>query len=124
MEREGVWDLKDRTREYALRIIRLFGALPRTVEAQTMGKQLLRSGTSPGANFREAIRARSRLEYATKLQIGLMELEETLYWLELLGGSGMLPLQKLESLMTETSELIAIFTSLIKRSKKSKNAAR
>jgi four helix bundle protein len=71
-------DLKDRTRAYALRIIRLYGALPKKTESQVIGKQLLRSGTAVGANYREAVRARSKIEYAAKLNLGLMELEETL----------------------------------------------
>ena len=79
--------MKDRTRNYALRIIRLYGALPKKKVAQVMGNQMLRSGTSVGAHYRECIRARSKAEYAAKLNAGLMELEETLYWLELLEGA-------------------------------------
>ena len=71
-------DLKERTRDFALRIIRLYGVLPKKAEAQVIGKQVLRPGTSVGANYREGLRARSKSEYATKLNIGLMELEETL----------------------------------------------
>ena len=71
-------DLKIRTRDFALRVIRLYSSLPKSVEAQVIGKQVLRSGTSVGANYREGLRARSRSEYATKLNISLMELEETL----------------------------------------------
>lgn len=110
-------DLKDRTRDFALRIIRLFAALPKKAESQVIGKQVLRCGTSVGANYREGIRARSKSEYATKLNIGLMELEETLYWLELLEQAGILPSPRLASLKAETSELTAIFVSLIKRAK-------
>jgi four helix bundle protein len=108
-------DLKERTKDYALRIIRLFGALPKHTIGQVIGKQLLRCGTSVGANYREAIRARSRSEYAAKLQIALMELEETLYWLELLEGAQIFPAIKLAGLRSETSELSAIFVSLIKK---------
>jgi four helix bundle protein len=77
-------DLKIRTRDFALRVIRLYSSLPKSAEAQVIGKQILHSGTSVGANYREGLRARSRSEYAAKLNISLMELEETLYWLELL----------------------------------------
>src|SRR6266568_4407554 len=77
-------DLKDRTRDFALRVIRLCGALPKKTESQVIGRQVLRSGTAVGANYREGLRARSKTEYAAKLNLGLMELEETLYWLELL----------------------------------------
>jgi four helix bundle protein len=83
-----------------------------------MARQLLRSGTSPGAHFREALRARSKAEYVAKMNSGLMELEETLYWLELLEGSGLVEGKKLEPLKTETSQLIAIFVSLIKKWRK------
>lgn len=113
-----VADLKDRTREYALRVIRLFCALPRTAEAQVIGRQLLRSGTSVGANYREAVRARSHAEYTTKLQIGLMELEESLYWFELLEGAAIFSSNRLAALKAETSELSAIFVSLVKKWKR------
>ena len=85
-------DLRDRTRDFALRIIRLYTALPKKSEAQVIGKQVLRSGTAVGANYREGLRARSKTEYAAKLNIGLMELEETMYWLELLEGRRSFPL--------------------------------
>ena len=114
----GMMDgLKTRTREYGVRVVRFFASLPRSAEAQVLGKQLLRSGTSVGANFREALRARSRSEYATKLNIGLMELEETSYWLELLEGAGIKNGTAGERLRQETEELTAIFVSLIKRAR-------
>ena len=107
-------DLKDRTRDYALRIIRLYTALPKRSESQVIGKQVLRSGTAVGANYREGLRARSKSEYAAKLNIGLMELEETLYWLELLEQGGIVSTSRLALLKAETSELTAIFVALIK----------
>lgn len=110
-------DLKIRTREYALRIVRLYSALPKSKVAQTIGGQLLRSGTSVGANYREAISARSRAEYATKMNISLMELEETVYWIELLEAAGVFRPSRLAALATESSELTAILVTLIKRSK-------
>lgn len=84
----GTLDLRVRTKAFALRIIRVFGALPRTIEAQVIGKQVLRSGTSVGAHYREACRARSDAEFVSKIEGGLQELEETCYWLELLVESG------------------------------------
>jgi four helix bundle protein len=72
-------DLKRRTKSFALRIVRLFSSLPRTVEAQVLGKQVLRSGTSVGAHYREGCRARSVAEFISKLEVGLQELEETVY---------------------------------------------
>src|SRR2546430_12137943 len=108
-------DLKDRTRDFSLRVIRLCAALPSNRTADVIAKQLLRSGTSPGAHFREALRARSKSEYVAKLNGGLMELEETLYWLELLEAANLVKSTKLDLLKTETSELIAIFVSLIRK---------
>lgn len=111
------YDLKDRTREFALRVIKLYGALPKGAEAQVIGKQILRSGTAVGANYREALRSRSKSEYAAKLNIGLLEIEETLYWLELLEGSGIVSSSRLADLKLEAFELIAILVTLIKKAK-------
>ena len=77
-------DLRDRTKTFALQIIRMFAAIPKTTEAQVLGKQMLRSGTSVGANYREAHRGRSKAEFISKCGDLLRELEETAYWLELL----------------------------------------
>ncbi len=77
-------DLKKRTKKFALRIIRLYSSLPKSTEAQVIGKQVLRSGTSVGAHYREACRSRSNAEFISKIEGGLQELEETIYWLELL----------------------------------------
>src|SRR5260370_21250376 len=105
-------DLKIRTRDFALRIIRLYSSLPKSPEAQVIGKQILRSGTSVGANYREGLRARSRHEYGTKLNISLMELEETLYLLELLDAAG-LPNPQVNSLNPEARELCALLLPLL-----------
>jgi four helix bundle protein len=110
-------DLKDRTREFALRVIRLVAALPDNRIAWRLGDQVLRSGTSVGAHYREAIRARSKAEYAAKLNSGLMELEETVYWFELLEGAELIPISRLAPLAQEADELTAIFVSLIKKAK-------
>jgi four helix bundle protein len=77
-------DLRDRTKRFALHVIKMFTALPKSIEAQAIGKQVLRSGTSIGANYREAYRSRSRAEFIAKAGDCLKELEETAYWLELL----------------------------------------
>jgi four helix bundle protein len=111
-------DLIERTKRFALRVIRLFVSLPKTGEAQVLGKQLLRSGTSVGANYREAHRARSRAEFAAKCGDSLREIEESAYWLELLEESGILPATKLKDLRTETNELTAIFVTIVMKSKK------
>jgi four helix bundle protein len=110
-------DLRERTKEFALRIIRLFGALPKTTEARILGKQVLRSGTSVGANYREAYRARSKAEFIAKAGDSLREIEETAYWLELLVGGGIAPAEKLAPLRQETDELIAIFVTIVKKAK-------
>jgi len=83
-ERDVKQDLKERTKAFALRIIRLYAALPKTTEAQVLGKQVLRSGTSVGAHYREGQRAHSNADFISKIEGGLQELEETAYWLELL----------------------------------------
>jgi len=108
-------DLKDRTRDFALRVIRLCAALPHDREGDVVARQLVKAGTSPGAHFREGLRARSKAEYVAKMNGGLMELEEALYWLEIVEGAGFTTAKKLEPLKVETTELIAIFTSLINK---------
>jgi four helix bundle protein len=110
-------DLSTRTRQFALRIIRLYGALPNSVEGQVLGKQVLRSGTSVGAQYREALRARSTAEYISKVESGLQELEETGYWLGLLAESQIVPPRRLTELQRETDELTAILVSCVKTAK-------
>ena len=100
-----------------MRVIRLYGALPKTTDAQVLGKQLLRSGTSVGAHYREAIRARSVAEFVSKIEGGLQELEETSYWLELLVESGIVSADRLVELRKEAEELIAMFVSSVKTAK-------
>ena len=109
--------MSERTREFALRIIRLYGALPKTTEGQVIGKQLLRSGTSVGAHYREAIRARSNAEFISKIEGGLTELEETAYWLELLAGARIVAPPRLTALREEVEELTAILVTCIKNAK-------
>ena len=111
-------DLRLRTREFALRVLRLYSSLPRTTEAQVLGKQVLRSGTSVGAQYREARRARSNAEFVSKIESGLQELEETLYWLELLTDAKIGDPSKLQALCKEAEELIAIFVSSAKTVKR------
>jgi four helix bundle protein len=110
-------DLAARTKNFALQIIRLFSALPKTTEAQVIGKQLLRSGTSVGANYREAYRARSKAEFIAKSGDCLREIEETRYWLELLMDANVVGPGKLATITGECTELIAIFVTIVKRSK-------
>jgi len=112
-------DLKIRTKVFALRIIKLYVSLPKTTLAQVLGKQVLRSGTSIGANYREANRARSKPEFISKMGDCLKELDETAYWLELLVESNTVSCKSLSSLMDENNQLTAIFVSIINKAKKS-----
>src|SRR5437763_8412499 len=105
-------DLRQRTKEFGLQIVRMFSGLPKTTEAQVLGKQALRSGTSVGANYREAYRARSKPEFIAKCGDSLRELEETAYWLELLVDAKIVPSEKLTTLRQECDELTAIFVTL------------
>jgi four helix bundle protein len=107
-------DLRERTKQFALRIIRLFGNLPKKTEAQILGKQLLRSGMSVGANYREAYRGRSKAEFIAKCGDSLRELEESAYWLELLIEAEIEIPRTLEPLRAECDELTAIFVTIIK----------
>jgi four helix bundle protein len=111
-------DLKVRTLEFARRIIRLYSRLPRDTVAQVLGKQLLRSGTSIGANYREASRGRSKAEFISKIGDSLKEAEETDYWLELIDGEQFVPPARLAPLRDETRQLIAILTSVINSAKR------
>lgn len=114
---EPAFDLRLRTKEFALRIIRMYVALPKTEEARVIGKQVLRSGTSVGANFREGHRARSKAEFIAKVGDCLKELEETSYWLELLAESDIVATSKLAPLQDECHQLLAILTTISKKSK-------
>ena len=119
-ESEPPFDLRERTLNFALRIVQMFVALPKTEEARVLGKQVLRSGTSVGANFREAHRARSKPEFIAKVGDCLKELDQSSYWLELLTRSSIVPVSKLASLQDETHQLIAILTTISKNAKRDK----
>jgi four helix bundle protein len=110
-------DLLARTKSFALRIIKMFRSLPRNAVAEVLGKQVLRSGTSVGANYREAHRARSKAEFISKTGDCLKELEETTYWLELLVEDNIVTQQKMNSLLDESRQLTAIFVTILNRSK-------
>jgi four helix bundle protein len=111
-------DLRKRTKMFARRIIRLYCALPKSNAAvQVLGKQALRSGTSVRTNYREAHRARSKAEFVSKIGDCLKEADETLYWLELLLEEDFVPARQLQPLMNENDELLAILTTISKRTK-------
>jgi four helix bundle protein len=118
----GEWkmdkDIKIRTKDFARRIIRMYVKLPKETASQVLGKQVLRSGTSVGANYREADQARSKLEFISKMGDCLKELGETEYWLELLVDEGFVAEGKMSDLLDETRQLIGIFTTIINNARK------
>jgi four helix bundle protein len=116
MKDEGK-DLKPRVKAFALRVIKLYAALPKSTEAQVIGKQLLRSGTSVGAHYYEAQRAKSTPDFISKIEGGLQELEETVYWLELLAEAEIIHLDRLKLLRDEAGELTAVLVTVVKRAK-------
>ncbi|HVU88513.1 MAG TPA: four helix bundle protein [Pirellulales bacterium] len=116
--------LTGRTKSFALRIIRLYSALPKTAAAQVIGKQLLRSGTSVGAQYREARRSRSRAEFISKTESAIQELDETTYWLELLSDAKIIPAKRLDDLVREATELTAMLVSSAKTAKENRPAGR
>ncbi len=113
--------LKERTKTVALRIIRLYQSLPKSGEAQVLGKQIIRSGTSIAANYRAACRARSNAEFYSKVSIVIEEIDETLFWLELLWESGIMKKDLLQDLYKEIEELLKILSVTRKNSKKTKD---
>src|SRR5262249_50487572 len=103
--------LRVRTKEFAIRIIRLFQALPQTKEAQVIGSQLLRCGTAVGANYRSACHARSRADFISKIGVVTEEADESVFWIELLSDLGMMKKERLDDLLQESKELTAIFAA-------------
>ena len=113
-------ELRDRTKKFAIRIVRLFRALPKSTEAQVMGKQLLRCGTSVAANYRAVCRARSTAEFIARIGIVAEEADESVLWLELLADTGTLSNEKLRDITREAKELAAIFSASQKTAKGNK----
>jgi four helix bundle protein len=112
-------ELKKRTKEFALGVIRVVEALPPTIAGKNIGNQIMRSGTSVAANYRAACRARSRAEFAAKLGTVVEEADETAFWLEIIDEAGILPKERIELLLKEANELSAIFVSSRKTASKS-----
>jgi len=113
-------ELKARTKLFALRVLKVFRAIPKSEEGRVMGRQLLRSGTSVGANYRAVCRARSRKEFISKLNVVVEEADETVFWLELLIEGEVLPVRKLEKLIAEANELLAILAASVRTAKTAK----
>ncbi|MEK6337455.1 MAG: four helix bundle protein [Acidobacteriota bacterium] len=103
--------LKNRTKQFAIRIVKLFRSLPKTEEARIIGKQVLRSGTSIAANYRAVCRARSKAEFIAKVGIVVEEADETVLWLELLVETDIVRENQMTSLLSESNELLAIFAA-------------
>lgn len=103
--------LRDRTKHFALRIIKLVGAIPKTIEGRAIANQLVRCGTSVAANYRATCRARSRTEFIAKMGVVLEEADEAQLWLELIIKARLLPAARVDPLLNETNELVAIFVA-------------
>jgi len=106
-------ELKQRTKKFALRIIKLVESLPKTKTGDVIGRQLLRCGTSVGANYRSACRARSKADFISKAGIAIEEADETIYWMELLIEGNLISEQMSEQLLKEANELTAILTASV-----------
>jgi four helix bundle protein len=117
-------DLKDRTKQFALRVMQVSNALPQNKPSgRAISDQIVRSGTSVAANYRSSQRARSTAEYVSKLNVCLEEVDETSFWLELITESGLLPAPKVKALQQESEELTAIFASAIKTTRERSRTA-
>ena len=103
--------LRARTKQFAVRIVRLFRSLPKNDEAWIVGRQVLRAGTSVAANYRAVCRARSRAEFISKMGVAVEEADETIFWLELLVETGMVPRVRMQKLLAEANELLAILAA-------------
>jgi four helix bundle protein len=114
---DKVAELRRRTKSFAIRIVNLFRSLPRSPDAQTLGKQLLRSGTSVGANYRAVCRARSQAEFIARMGIVVEEADESVFWLELLGETGVISPTRTQDLLKEANELVRIFGASLRTSK-------
>jgi four helix bundle protein len=115
-------EMKKRTKAYANRVVKLCGALSDDWIAQTLGKQLLRSGTSVGANYRAVCRAKSNSDFINKLRIVEEECDESLFWMELLVDNNLIKPSRLDELMREADEILAIVVSSVKTARASRNA--
>lgn len=104
-------EMRNRTKAFALRVLQLFRALPRTEEARLIGRQLLRAATSVGANYRAVCRARSRAEFVAKLGIVLEEADESVFWIKLLVDGEIVQARRLADLRQESEELVSIFSA-------------
>jgi four helix bundle protein len=114
--------MKLRTKQFAIRIVGVVRSLPRTREGDVIGKQLLRCGTAVAANYRAVCRSRSHAEFISKMSVVVEEADETVFWMELLADTGVVPSEKLSLLLTEANELLAICAASLRTAKHSKGA--
>jgi four helix bundle protein len=114
-------ELKNRTRQFALRVIRMVEALPRSRTSDVLGKQVLRSGTSVGANYRAACRAKSRADFISKMGTVEEECDETSYWIELLAESGQVKQSRLSNLLSEADEILSIVVASSRTARRNAN---
>jgi four helix bundle protein len=111
-------ELVQRTKSFALRVVRLAEALPKGMSGQVMGRQVLRSACSVAANYRAALRGKSRADFATKINIVLEEADESLFWLEMIQEAGLLNDKKCQDLRQEAEELVRIFNATLQAARR------
>jgi four helix bundle protein len=117
-------ELRDRTKKFAIRIVKMFRSLPKSEEARILGRQVLRSGTSVAANYRAVCRSRSRADFVSKLAVVTEEADETVFWLELLVETGIVAEARMKSLLTEANELVRIFGSSLRTARSNRSIAK
>jgi four helix bundle protein len=110
-------DLEDRTKKFAVQVVKTVAAFPKTSEGQIIGRQLLKTGTSIGANYREANRAESKDDFVHKVGVAEKEVAETIYWLEICRDSGMGPEKQIAGLLDESGQLLAILITIGRKAK-------
>jgi four helix bundle protein len=117
-EEAAIRDFRERTFQFGIRCVRLVESLPKSISAQTLGRQLLRAGTSVGANYRAAVRGRSRADFVSRMGIVEEECDEALYWIDVLAALGIVSTKRVEPLRTEANEIIVITVASIKTARK------
>ncbi|MCB9867327.1 MAG: four helix bundle protein [Phycisphaerales bacterium] len=112
-----VLDIVERTFRLAIRVVKLVNSTPRTIAGDVFARQVMRSGSSIGANVEEAQGSRSKREFIHKMTVARGEARETLYWMRLAAESGLMPRTRMRAIIGETDEVVRIFTAIVKRSK-------
>jgi four helix bundle protein len=116
-------EFKGRTKQFGVRVIKLVDSLPDSWTGRSLGNQLLRCATSVGANYRAACRARSSAEFCAKLGICEEEADEAIYWMEMLAEAGLVKAKRLQSLITEAGEILAIIVASLRTSRKNSKSS-